>query len=241
MLQRVQPEVGHVGRFGMAEDAEDAALVLELVEHVLQRHLRLSQITCSIAVDHAALGLVHATRRSTVSPPTAIRSRLPPVSPMTRAGTPRGGRALQHFASHPRASRRRPRATPTRRTAPPLVDAAVAGDGRAPSIDTSAPMPPVSKQHSASVTASPPSEQSCADRISRSSASVDEQRPAARARPRDRVPAARRAPGRARRFRYSLPPSSPRPSPSSTIDVAGCLEASRRRRDRRARAGRRRR
>ena len=37
-------------------------------------------------------------------------------------------------------------------------------------------MPPVSKQHSASVTARPPSEQSCADRISRSSASVDEQR-----------------------------------------------------------------
>ena len=58
---------------------------------------------------------------------------------------------------------------------------------------------------------------------------------------RDRAPAARRAPDRARASRYSLPPSSPRPSPSSTIDVAGRLEAPRRRRGRRARAGRRRR
>ena len=33
MLQRVQAEVGHVGGFGMTEDAEDAALVFELVQH----------------------------------------------------------------------------------------------------------------------------------------------------------------------------------------------------------------
>ena len=33
VLQRVEAEVGHVGRFGMAEDAEDAALVLEFIEH----------------------------------------------------------------------------------------------------------------------------------------------------------------------------------------------------------------
>src|SRR5262249_7001627 len=31
VLQRVQPKVGHIGRFGMPEDAEDAALVFELV------------------------------------------------------------------------------------------------------------------------------------------------------------------------------------------------------------------
>ena len=35
VLQRVQAEVGHVGRFGMVEDAEDAALVVKVV--VLQR------------------------------------------------------------------------------------------------------------------------------------------------------------------------------------------------------------
>ena len=33
MLERVQAEVGHVGRFGVAEDAEDAALFSELVHH----------------------------------------------------------------------------------------------------------------------------------------------------------------------------------------------------------------
>ena len=33
MLQRVEAEVGQVGRFGMAEDAEDAALVFEFIEH----------------------------------------------------------------------------------------------------------------------------------------------------------------------------------------------------------------
>ena len=31
VLQRVQPEVGHVGGFGVVEDAEDAALVVEVV------------------------------------------------------------------------------------------------------------------------------------------------------------------------------------------------------------------
>jgi hypothetical protein len=33
MLQRVQPEVGEVGRFGVPEDAEDTTFVLEFVEH----------------------------------------------------------------------------------------------------------------------------------------------------------------------------------------------------------------
>ena len=35
VLQRVEAEVGEVRRLGVAEDAEDAALVLELVEHVV--------------------------------------------------------------------------------------------------------------------------------------------------------------------------------------------------------------
>ena len=33
MLERVEAEVREVGRLGMPEDPEDAALVLELVEH----------------------------------------------------------------------------------------------------------------------------------------------------------------------------------------------------------------
>jgi len=37
MLQGIEPEIGHVGGFGMAEDAEDAALVSEFVEHYATR------------------------------------------------------------------------------------------------------------------------------------------------------------------------------------------------------------
>ena len=36
VLQRVQSEIRHVGRLGMSEDAEDAALVLEFIEHGVQ-------------------------------------------------------------------------------------------------------------------------------------------------------------------------------------------------------------
>ena len=40
MLQRVEAEVGEVRRLGMAEDPEDAALVLELVQHDLPTRRR---------------------------------------------------------------------------------------------------------------------------------------------------------------------------------------------------------
>ena len=36
VLQGIKPEVGQVGRFGMAEDAEDAAFIVELVVHSLK-------------------------------------------------------------------------------------------------------------------------------------------------------------------------------------------------------------
>ena len=36
MLQRIQAEIRHVGRFGVTEDAEDAALVFEFIEHGVQ-------------------------------------------------------------------------------------------------------------------------------------------------------------------------------------------------------------
>ena len=98
-----------------------------------------------------------------------------------------------------------------------VVDARDRARPRRASIDASAPMPLVSKQHSASVTARPPSEQSCADRISRVVGERDEQRLQRALARRGRAPAARRAPDRARSSGYSLPPSSPRPSPSSTI------------------------
>ena len=40
MLESVETEVGHVGRFGMAEDAEDAALVFELIQHASLSKIR---------------------------------------------------------------------------------------------------------------------------------------------------------------------------------------------------------
>ena len=39
MLKRIEAQVGHVRRFGMTEDAEDAALVLEFVQHGSGRSL----------------------------------------------------------------------------------------------------------------------------------------------------------------------------------------------------------
>jgi hypothetical protein len=46
MLQRVQAEIGEVGRLGIAEDSEDAAFVLELVEHGSGVVLRLPARDC---------------------------------------------------------------------------------------------------------------------------------------------------------------------------------------------------
>ena len=139
----------------------------------------------------------HVDRRSV--PPTAIRSRLPPVRPMTRAGTPAAAARSSTLVDIARARPTRRRARPTRRTAPPRRSVRGRARHRArASIETSAPMPPVSKQHSASVTAMPPSEQSCADRMQPLVGQRDEQRLQRALRRRDRAPAACRAPDRAR-------------------------------------------
>jgi hypothetical protein len=50
MLERIEPEVCHVGRFGMSEDAENAAFVLEFIEHGIQATRWVKYR--SIAVDH---------------------------------------------------------------------------------------------------------------------------------------------------------------------------------------------
>ena len=86
-------------------------------------------------------------------------------------------RPLQHRRHIVGRRRTRRRATPIRRRAPrPRSCARPRRATRVTIDDTSAPMPPVSKQHSASVTARPPSEQSCADRISRCVGQRHEQR-----------------------------------------------------------------
>ena len=99
MLQRVEAEVGQVRRFGVAEDAEDAALVVEFVEHVRLTLAATSSYAVASKYAIASTRLARRrrpARRSTTRPPTAIRSRLPPVSPMTRAGTPAAAAAAEH-------------------------------------------------------------------------------------------------------------------------------------------------
>ena len=51
MLQRVEAEVGQVGGLGMPEDAEDAALVFELVQHgiAISRSHCGADIACSLS------------------------------------------------------------------------------------------------------------------------------------------------------------------------------------------------
>src|SRR5204863_6188119 len=49
VLQGVEPEVCHVRRFGMTEDAEHPAFVLEFVQHL--QATRLAKC-CSMALDH---------------------------------------------------------------------------------------------------------------------------------------------------------------------------------------------
>ena len=121
-------------------------------------------------------------------------------------------------APRPHARSRRSRAPemPTRRTGSPPVESTPPSDAAA-GTSISAPMPPESKQLSASVTASPPSEQSCADSSrplpARSTSSRCSAASAARS----------SAGGRPRSnpctvFKYSLPPSSPWFSPNWTID-----------------------
>src|SRR6185295_5573633 len=77
MLQSIEAQVRHVRGFGVTEDTEDAALVVEFIEHVFQA-TRFAKY-CSIAVVHARSA--SSTGRSiAIRPPTAIRSRFPPVS-----------------------------------------------------------------------------------------------------------------------------------------------------------------
>ena len=181
MLQRVETEVGHVRGFGVAEDAEDAALFVELVDIMLMAvTLCASQSTVQCAVDQTRLGFGDRTSSIASVPSTrsacgcrrSVRSPAPARPPRPRARAPSVD-----------ASRRR-RDTITRDAdSPKSAAASIQRSGRADataSIDVSAPTPPVSKQHSASVTASPPSEQSCADRI-KPSAGQRHQQPLQRA------------------------------------------------------------
>ena len=151
-----------------------------------------------------AFRFVDRADRRRRSPSTATLKRLPPVCPMTRAAT---------FEAAARSStlvRQSGATDTTTRDADSPKSAAASFSWRSdatrpPAIETSAPMPPVSKQLSATAIARPPSEQSCAERIRRSSASVT--RDAG-----DRVPGRGRA-AAARLARCRRPPSGTRNRP----------------------------
>src|SRR4051812_32645800 len=85
MLERVEAEIGQVGRFRMAENSEDAAFVLEFI------HLGSYAARCLKYVSSAVSQIVSASCSATSItglPATVIRSRPPPVVPISRAGTP---------------------------------------------------------------------------------------------------------------------------------------------------------
>ena len=180
-------------------------------------------------------------RRSRLAPPTAMRSRLPPVCPITRAGTPRRRRALQHLAVTSRARPRRRRATPTRRTAPPRRSIAASratldAVDRHLGADAAGVEAALGERH-----------RQAAVRAVVRRPDQPLVRPASRAAPAARARPSRSSAGGTPRtrpcttFRYSLPPSSPRPSPSSTMTSPAAWKRRVDARGRRARAGRRRR
>ena len=212
MLQRIEAEVGEIGRFGVPEDAEDAALVAEFV------HVSSLLLPTPDAVRHAAagptrrhprldrgapgrLGLGDGRARAPRARRWRCGSAAPPVRPMTRAGSPpptaRAMTASACAAAVDTTIERR-RLAEQRLLVGHRADAPAHGSPIAAGTSTSTPMPPVSKQHSASATARPPSDTSCADSMSRSATSAGKQLLHGALARRDRRAAARRAPGRAR-------------------------------------------
>ena len=156
------------------------------------------------------------TDRSTIAPATAIRSRLPPVWPMTRAGT----FAAAAWRSTPVTCSGTTETTTRDADSPNSAAARLTAAWLAtctPSSETSAPMPVVSNAHSAIVDRQPAvravvrrSHQPLRRRASPAA-------PAARAPHRDRAPGGMPRTRSCTTLRYSLPPNSPLPSPSSRI------------------------
>src|SRR6185436_5580430 len=221
MLERVEPQVGEVRGLCVPEDSEDPALVFELVEHAASVPIVRPYATVRSNRDAIAPSQIRSAASTASSitrrPPTDNRTRPPPTRPMSAAGTP----SCSASAS---ASRSRPAATETtardadspNRVAISPNSASAATGGRS----TSTPGVPL-KQHSATVTAMPPSAQSWADLKSPRAAPATSTRwsPASRARS--------SAGGTPRTspcivFRYSLPPSSGLLSPSRITASPSC-------------------
>ena len=253
MLERVQPEIGQVGRLGVPEDAEDAALVVEFVERregrrcgviVSIRALRLrsrghASCTAPRVVARQATCLQRGSRWPMDQAALRRRSRHDAIRPVNRdvgSGCRRFGRsrapvaaqqrgALKHLGTCSRRDDTTTRDARFRRTAA-ASSTSRRGDAAARADRRPTPMPAVSKQHSASVTARPPSAQSCADRISRAPCATRHDQCLQRA-----LSAPDRAAGGTpadacpwTTCRYSLPPSSSVALAEQHDDVARTLE-----------------
>ena len=195
MLQRVQPEVGEVRGLGVAEDPEDAALVLELVEHRAPSVYGLTQSPCGSKYRPIAVDQIRSASASGSSIDRDVRR--------SRCGSGRRRRGRSRAAGTPARSRQRQQLGRTirrhrhddarRRFAEQRRDVAERRRARPRRQRRRRRRPsPVSKQHSASVTAKPPSAQSCADRIRPARRAGDEQPLQRRLALRGRAPAARR-------------------------------------------------
>src|SRR4029453_5450591 len=156
-LEGVEAEIGEVGGLGMAENAKNATFLAKLV-HVYAA--RPSSQFSRLALQRPSAS---RTEQSTATlPSTAMRSDEPPVTPIRWTGTAAALAAAStgSMASGDALTIARdadsPNSVAALRSASPS-EAELA-------TPTLAPMPPDSKQHSASATANPPSAQSCADR-----------------------------------------------------------------------------
>ena len=222
MLQRVEAEVGQLRRFGVAVDAEDAALVAELVEHSFSGTPRgpCPPSCCSIAVAHACSASATASRPPPrrPRPPECDRRRSVPITAGRHAGCAGRRQHRLELLGRRRDDDARRRLAEQRRVhlrSAPIADRAgdVGGDADAAAVEAALGQRDGQAAFGAIVRRF---DQAVADRgddqllqrplrASRSSAG--------------RLPATMPC----RIARYSLPPSSPRLSPSSTTPAPACL------------------
>ena len=155
VLQRVQAEVGHVGRLGVAEDAEDAALFPEFVKH--QATLRMKCRSIGGSPDPLELADRHVDRQLAANRHIAADLRRSCRSPSPERPSQPPGRGRPRPCP---ATPKRSRARPTRRTALPPGSGAARAQSQPRREKHRRRDRRLPKQHSASVIARPPSEQS---------------------------------------------------------------------------------
>ena len=155
VLERVQAEIRHVGRLGVAEDAEDAALFPELVKH--QATLRMKCRSTADRPDPLELADRRVDRQLAANRHHGADVRRFCRSPAPERPSQPPGRGRPRPCP---ATPKRSRATPTRRTALPPGSGAARAQSQPRREKHRRRRSPAPKQHSASVIARPPSEQS---------------------------------------------------------------------------------